>query len=509
MASENRRVAKNTLVLYFRMAITLVVSLFTSRVVLQALGVEDFGIYNVVGGIVASLSFLQQTLVMCFQRYFCKYIPHKDYAKLSSILGAATYIVFVICLVVFIFVESIGIWFLNHKLLIPADRLDAANVVLQLSILTFICTIFRAVYNAVIISFERMTMFAYISIFEVIAKLLVAYTVACARYDHLKFYALLIFIVSALTTLVYFSYVRLTYTNIRHDWSVISDRAIFKELSSFMGYSTIGTMSNVLKTTCVNFILNMFYGPVVNAARSISFQVYTAVSSFTHSFQTAFSPNMMKRCETESSTEIEKVLYITSKYSFYAMLFLSLPILIYTQTILELWLGDDHVPEYAAFFSRVMLMIGMVETISTPVVNIIYAKGQIRGFMTIISMILLLIIPLSYIALNMGCKPNVVYIIDILMTIVAQIARVFYLNRIWHFSYMSYFTNLAAPLLVVSVSCSLFGIALSQLPSTLLYLAIGCALSEICLVLTVVILGMKQSERLFLIEKIKEYKLRH
>ena len=177
MASDNVRVVKNTLVLYFRMIITLVVSLYTSRVVLQALGVEDFGIYNVVGGIVASLSFLQQTLVMCFQRYFCKFIPHKNYKKLSEILGAATYIILAIIVFVVLIVETIGIWFLNSKLLIPEARLTAANWVLQLSLLTFIFTIFRAVYNAVIISFEEMTVFAYISILEVVLKLVVAFLV--------------------------------------------------------------------------------------------------------------------------------------------------------------------------------------------------------------------------------------------------------------------------------------------------------------------------------------------
>lgn len=509
MPSENTRVAKNTLILYFRMAITLVVSLYTSRVVLQALGVEDFGIYNVVGGIVASLSFLQQTLVMCFQRYFCKSIPHKDYRKLSFILGAATYIIIAISAFVTIIIETIGIWFLNSKLLIPETRIYAANIVLQLSLLTFIFTIFRSVYNAIIISFEEMTVFAYISIVEVILKLVIAFCVAYLAFDHLILYAILMMFVAILTSCLYIIYVRIKYSFIKHDFSVIRDKNIFRELGSFMGYSTIGTMSNVLKTTCLGFVLNMFFGPVVNAARSISFQVYTAVSSFTQSFQTAFSPNMMKRCETEAPSEIEKVLHVTSKYSFYAMLFLSLPILVYTQTILDLWLGASHVPSYACFFTRVVLMIGMVETISTPIVNIVYAKGRIKGFMSFVSVILLSVIPFSYLALNAGLDANSVYFIDFLFTLFAQGIRVYYLKRVWNFGYKSYIINLAIPISLVSVLSLIAGMFLSMLPDSVFWLSIGCILTELYLIIIIIIVGMKKVEKEYLSNKFKEYVYRH
>lgn len=505
MASDNVRVAKNTLVLYFRMIITLVVSLFTSRVVLQALGVEDFGIYNVVGGIVASLSFLQQTLVMCFQRYFCKFIPHKNYKKLSEILGAATYIILAINVFVVLIVETIGIWFLNSKLLIPEARLTAANWVLQLSLLTFIFTIFRAVYNAVIISFEEMTVFAYISILEVVLKLVVAFLVTCLAYDHLILYAILMLLVAILTSFVYYAFVRNKYSFIKHDFTVIKDKCIFKELGSFMGFSTVGTMANVLKSQGLNFVLNMFYGPVVNAARSISLQVYTAVSSFTHSFQTAFSPNMMKRCETDTNEQIERTVHAVSKYSFYAMMMLSLPIMIYSREILELWLGKDNVPELASFFTVVFLMIGLIETLSNPIVNVIFAKGRIKGFMLSISSVLLAVIPLSYVALLLGMDARAVYLLDLLLSIMAQLFRIIYLKRIFSFSVWLYIINVIAPITIILAYSFLLCMCVPLIGNTIGCIVAGTVISEISYLGFVYFFGIKKYERIFLNAKIAQY----
>lgn len=509
MASDNVRVVKNTLVLYFRMIITLVVSLYTSRVVLQALGVEDFGIYNVVGGIVASLSFLQQTLVMCFQRYFCKFIPHKNYKKLSEILGAATYIILAIIVFVVLIVETIGIWFLNSKLLIPEARLTAANWVLQLSLLTFIFTIFRAVYNAVIISFEEMTVFAYISILEVVLKLVVAFLVTYLAYDHLILYAILMLLVAILTSFVYYAFVRNKYSFIKHDFTVIKDKCIFKELGSFMGFSTIGTMANVLKSQGLNFVLNMFYGPIVNTARSISFQVYTAVSGFTQNFQTAFSPRLMKKCETDSRERVETVVHVVSKFSFYAMLILSLPILIYAQQILELWLGRENVPEMAAFFTRVILLIGLLETLSAPIVNIIMANGKIKGFMLNVSFIILLVIPFSYFALKAGYDVRAVYIVDLFFSAIAQCIRVLYLHKMMGYAIFKYVLNVVLPCTFSVIGCCILCYVIPTLGNSIAYLAMGTVLSELLLTSFIFFLGMNKAERLFFTSKLNQYVFKH
>lgn len=508
-ASDKVRVAKNTVVLYFRMIITLVVSLYTSRVVLQALGVEDFGIYNVVGGIVASLSFLQQTLVICFQRYFCKFIPHKNYKKLSEILGAAIYIILAISLLVVFVVETIGIWFLNYKLLIPETRLVAANWVLQLSLLTFIFTIFRAIYNAVIISFEEMTVFAYISILEVILKLAVAFLVTYLAYDHLTLYAILMLIVAVLTSLVYFAYVRGKYTFIKHDLTIITDKSIFKELGSFMGYSTIGTMANVLKSQGLNFVLNMFYGPIVNTARSISFQVYTAVSGFTQNFQTAFSPHLMKKCETHSKEQVEHMVHIVSKFSFYAMLVLSLPILIYAQQILELWLGRENVPYMAAFFTRVILLIGLIETLSSPIVNIIMVNGNIKGFMLNVSFIIILVIPFSYLALKVGYDASAVYVVDLVFSAIAQFIRVLYLQKMMGYGILRYGWAVVVPCTFSVIACGILSYVIPFIGTGIPFLVMGTVVSEFLLITFIFFLGMNKTERQFITSKLNQYVFKH
>lgn len=509
VTDDNKRVAKNTLVLYCRMIMTLLVSLYTSRVVLNALGIEYFGIYNVVGGIVASLSFLQQTLVMSFQRFFCKYIPKGNIRKLSEIMGAATIIVIIICLIATILVETLGVWFLNNKLLISPSKIYAANVVLQLSLLTFVFTIFRAVYNAVIISYEEMAAFAYISIFEVICKLVVAFLISFSTFDRLIYYGFLMLCVSVFISLLYFAYVKVRFVNIKHDLMVIKNKHIFVELSSFMGFSTIGTMANVVRNQGLNFILNMFYGPVVNAARSISLQVYTAVSSFTHSFQTAFSPSMMKRCETAEKREIEDTIIIVSKFSFYAMLMLSYPIFIYSQFILEFWLGHNNVPEYTAFFTRICLLIGLIETLSNPIVNVIMASGKIKGFMIFVSIILLFILPLSYFLLTFGVSPIVVYVADLILSVLAQLIRVLYLKKIEGLSLRRYSSYVVSPILLVCLILAGVAFPLTFWGTSLRNMIMGSILSEMLLTFIIFYVGMTHTERLFFMNKCLNYAKRY
>ena len=295
MGNNSSTVAKNTIVLYFRMIISLCVSLYTSRVILQSLGVIDYGVYNVVGGIVACMAFMLQSLVVSFQRFFCKYIPSNNNEMLSKILGSAILLIVMISVIVLVLVETVGIWFLNTKLSIPEERLFAANIVLQFSIVVFIVSLFQAIYNSVIISYERMNVYAYISIFDVVAKLAVAWIISIVTFDRLIAYSFLLVLVACFSFLLYFTYVTRTYKELRPVVSIGKNRETIKELFKFSGMSMVGTISHVAKSTGIGFLLNIFFGPSLNAARAISFQIYTAVSSFTQSFQTAFSPNMMKQ----------------------------------------------------------------------------------------------------------------------------------------------------------------------------------------------------------------------
>ena len=505
MGNNSSTVAKNTIVLYFRMIISLCVSLYTSRVILQSLGVIDYGVYNVVGGIVACMAFMLQSLVVSFQRFFFKYIPSNDNEMLSKILGSAILLIVMISVIVLVLVETVGIWFLNTKLSIPEERLFAANIVLQFSIVVFIVSLFQAIYNSVIISYERMNVYAYISIFDVVAKLAVAWIISIVTFDRLITYSFLLALVACFSFLFYFTYVTRTYKELRPVVSIGENRETIKELFKFLGMSMVGTISHVAKSTGIGFLLNIFFGPALNAARAISFQIYTAVSSFTQSFQTAFSPNMMKQYEVGSSEEIEKTLYAVSKFSFFAMFLLAYPIIMAIDPILNIWLGAENVPAYTNLFSVIILSIGLVETLANPVVNVVYAKGNINGFMASLSIVVFLSLPVAYVLLAVGYSPVIVYIVDFIAIASAQIIRIIFLNRLFSYKYISYFTQVFLPILfvlVIALICWSMTLILPVLQSIVILYAI---ISEILVGIAIFYLGLKPSERNFVIEIIKAY----
>ena len=269
--------------------------------------------------------------------------------------------------------------------------------------------------------------------------------------------------------------------------------------------SMVGTISHVAKSTGIGFLLNIFFGPSLNAARANSFQIYTAVSSFTQSFQTAFSPNMMKQYEVGSSEEIEKTLYAVSKFSFFAMFLLAYPIIMAIDPILNIWLGAENVPAYTNLFSVIILSIGLVETLANPVVNVVYAKGNINGFMASLSIVVFLSLPVAYALLVVGYSPVIVYIVDFITIASAQIIRIIFLNRLFSYKYISYFTQVFLPILfvlVIALICWSMTLILPVLQSIVILYAV---ISEILVGIGIFYLGLKPSERNFVIEIIKAY----
>lgn len=507
MVSNKSTVTKNTIILYFRMMFSLLVSLYTSRVILLSLGVTDFGIYNVVGGIVATMNFMHQSLIVSFQRFFCKNIPSNNYKQLGKILGSAFFLILLISIIVCIIIETIGLWFLNTKLNIPSERILAANIVLQLSVVVFIVSLFQAVYNSIIISFEKMNIYAYISIFDVTAKLAVAWIVSIITFDKLISYSFLLTFVALISFSIYYIYVNITYKEIKITFK--GNRSVINELFRFSGMSMVGTIAHVTKNTGLGFLLNIYFGPALNAARGISMQIYTAVSSFTHSFQTAFSPNMMKQYETGTNEDIENTLYVTSKLSFFAMFLLAYPIIMAINPILNLWLGSDKVPLYSNMFSIIILCIGLIETLSNPIVNIVYAKGKINGFMGCLSLAIFLCLPISYGLLVLGCNPISVYLVDFAIMIVAQIVRVIFLHKLFGYRYKAYFRYVLRPIIyVILIAGLLLAFSLfhnfSSKP-----LLIYTILAEILSCIAIYYIGITNSERSFITSKLKSYVFRY
>lgn len=405
---------RNTIILYIRMIVTLLVSLYTSRVTLELLGIEDFGIYGVVGSIVALFAFLSRTLTASFNRYLCKSVARGDNAQISRILGAALQIQILIIISVIVLGETIGIWFINNYLVIAPEKITSAHIVFQISILTFIFGIFSSAFSSIIIAFERMTVYACICIFEVLTKLGATFMLSIITDDRLVYYALFICAVQFVTMLLYSGYVKTQYTEIKPD--IKKSKTLVKEMLSFVGYGFIGSSAFVIKSQGINFLLNIFGGPVLNAARSISFQVYTAVYNFVGNFQTAFSPYILKKQELDEDITCNEDVIIFTNVSFGIMGVLVIPILFATHFILHLWLGEN-VPSYTEVFVQLILLIGICEAISSPLQNIIYGSGRIKCLQLTSFVIQSLVLILSFFLLRMGYSPVLIYAIDLVANI--------------------------------------------------------------------------------------------
>jgi O-antigen/teichoic acid export membrane protein len=397
------------------MLITMGVSLYTSRVVLATLGIEDFGIYNVVGGVVAMFGFLNGTLASGTQRFLTFELGRKNFDKLKKTFSASLNIHILLSIAVLILAETVGLWFLNHKINIPTGRENAALWVYQFSVFAGILSIIQVPYNASIIAHERMNVYAYVSIIDAVLKLAVVYLLLVSGYDKLITYALLIFIVSVITMSIYWIYCKRQYPECR--FGSVSDRTLYKSMLSFSGWNILGCAAAVGATQGINILLNLFFGPVVNAARGIAVQVSGAVTSFVTNFQTAVNPQIVKLYAVGKIEELHILLFQNAKFSFSLMWLLLLPVLLKLEIILQIWLVE--VPEHAALFCRLILLQVLISCTQRPFVMAIHAIGKMKLANLTGGIVLLLVLPVSYLLLKNGkpvYSPLIVYIVAYIIT---------------------------------------------------------------------------------------------
>lgn len=423
-SENNKRIAKNTLLLYFRMLLLMVVSLYTSRVVLNALGVEDFGIYNVVGGVVAMFSVISGSLSAAISRFITFELGRGDSAGLKKTFSAAVTIQLILSLVIVVLIDTVGVWFLNAKMTIPADRLAAANWVLQFSIVTFVINLISVPYNATIIAHERMSAFAYISIFEAAGKLAIAFLITAFPIDRLMFYAILMCVVAVSVRLMYGYYCKKHFTECVY--SFYWDKNLLKRMFGFAGWQFFGSGSYILMTQGVNILLNIFYGPVVNAARGIAVQVDGVVQQFVNNFTTAINPQITKSYAANDNEYMFNLIYSGAKYSFFLVLLMSVPIILETETILYLWL--KNVPEHTVSFLRLILAIELLYVLSNTMMTAMLATGRIKKYQIIVGGTGMLVFPLSWIFFKFGFAPEVAFVIQFIIFVVQLIYRLFLLH---------------------------------------------------------------------------------
>jgi Na+-driven multidrug efflux pump len=435
---SGNRIAKNTFFLSIRMLFTMFISLYTSRIILQILGVSDFGIYNVVGGIVVILGFLSGALSTASSRFITVALGSGNLNEMRQTFSSIFFVnMFLSCLIL-IFGETIGIWFLNYKLQIPPERMQTAYWVFQLSLLTVIINILSVPYNAVIIAHEKMKAFAYMSLFDVFAKLLLVFVLKYIdNFDKLLLYAIILCIVQLLDRLIYGYYCSKNFNETRI--SLILSKKKIMQVFYFIGWSSYGSLVSVGFTQGLNLLLNIFFGTIVNAARGISVIVQNSILQFTLNFQTAINPQITKSFVVEDFQTTRRLVIMSSKLSFFMICIIALPIIIEAKFVLSMWL--KVVPPYTVHFVQLMLIISIWSSLANPLRIVNQAEGNIRKFQIYECSFLLLIVPLSYISLRIIKIPEVVFLIHLFIEILAQFIRIKIVLPKINFKTMNYIKN--------------------------------------------------------------------
>lgn len=498
---ENKRIAKNTLMLYFRMFITMAVGLYTSRVILATLGVQDYGIYNVVGGFVSMFSVISGTMTTATQRFLSFEIGKNEAGRIKELFTTAVMIHVFLALLVLVVAETFGLWFLNHKMVFPEDRIVAANWVYQLSIFTFMINVVSVPYNAALIAYEKMSAFAYVSILEVVLKLLLVFILAYISYDKLIVFGIMITAISVILRIIYGAYVKRHFSECRCDWHL--DKEFFNKLLGFISWNFIGSIAGILKEQGLNIVLNMFFGAAVNAARGIAYQVLRAVSGFVSNFQLAMNPQIVKHYAAGEKEEMFKLVFRGSKFSYLLMMVLSIPIFVEAPYILKLWLVE--VPEYTVIFLRLVLLITLVDSLSYTLIASVHASGKVKWYQIINGSVLLLTLPIVYLALYNGMKPYMAMVISLAMSIVCLFVRLAIIKNTINFPMGKYIRKVVMVTLASSlISFVPIWYVNSILTTTFVTFVILSLVSVIYSLVVCFFLGFEKSERIHILNIISK-----
>lgn len=445
-SQNNKRIAKNTLLLYIRMFVMLAVGLYTSRVVLHVLGASDYGIYNIIGGVVVLFSFINNALISATQRFLNFNLGKKDITAVHHVFCMSMNAYFILSLLFIVLAETIGLWFVNTQLNIPEDRHNAALWVYQFSVLTFIVNLLRIPYNATIIAYERMDFYAYVSLIEVILKLAVVYLLFVTSYDKLILYALLYTIIPIMMNIVYKIYCNKHFSVTKYQ--PLWNKEIFRSLFGFSGWSLFGSIANMSAQQGINILVNIFYGVTANAAVGIANQVTTNVYQFISNFQTAFQPQIVKTYAANETEAFHKLIFRSAKFSYFMMFLLALPIILTTHDILEIWLVK--VPEYTAIFCQLILGFLIIECISAPLWMAVQATGKIKRYQILMAICIFMNFPLTYIVFKIGMPVYYAWIIRIFVNVITISARCIYMKKYLEFPILDFFKKVIKPILIVS-----------------------------------------------------------
>ena len=491
-SANNKRIAKNTLFLYIRMLFIMAVSLYTSRVVLATLGAEDYGIYNIVGGVVVLFTFLNTSMIGTIQRFLNYSIGQEDIEKTGRVFSMSINCQLIILLIVFILSETIGLWFLNTFLNIPAERMSAANWIYQFSILTICVHIFYAPFNAAIISCEKMSIYAYISIFDVLARLGVVYIlVQSSNCDKLILYGALLCIVSLLVGAIYICYCLKNFSFCHYKKN--NDRQLLKKMMTFSGWSIFGGVSNLGATQGINMILNIFFGVAVNAAMGIANQVLNAIEQFVNNFSIAFNPQIIKSYAAGDKEYFYSLLFRSAKLCYFLMFTICTPVIICCSDILGMWL--EKVPTYSVLFCQIILMHALTNAINTPMWTAVRANGNIKKYNIVTSGLRLSIIPISFFGFKLGFHPAFALWCNLFLNIIIQSWIIFHLKTLISLNIGLYIRKVVFPCFLVTIASLPIPIIMHGYMDGIMWTFLVISTSVCLSLLFVFVFGFKKEER--------------
>ena len=499
-SANNKRIAKNTLLLYFRTLFIMLVTLYTSRVVLNTLGVTDYGIYNVVGGVVAMFSVISGSLSSSISRFITYELGHGDFERLKRIFSTSVNIQIGISILILVLADIFGVWFLNAKMNIPAERLTAANWVLQCSLLSFIINLISVPYNACIIAHERMSAFAYISILEAVLKLAVVYMLLVSPYDKLVTYAILLVIVALLIRLTYGQYCRRHFEESRYKF--VYDKPLVKEMTSFAGWSFFGNSAYMLNVQGVDMLINIFFGVTLNAARGIATQVQNAVMQFVNNFTVAVNPQITKSYAAGDREYMNKLVCRGARFSYFLLFLFVVPIVCEADYILYLWL--KIVPEYAPLFLRLTMFGSLMMLLGNSMLTAISATGDIKRYQLWVTIVGCLVFPFTWVAFKLGFPPETTYVIFIAIYFLLVFVRLYIAKGLLRFPVRLYLTDVILRISMVSaISFILPLLIIYNIEEGFFRLCLTCIIALTSTALTIWMLGLQKSERWKIANKIQ------
>ncbi len=491
-ANKTRRIAKNTLMLYVRMLILMLVGLYTSRVVLDVLGENDFGVYNVVGGVVAMFTIVSGALNSAVQRFITFEMGKGEAARLNKVYSTAVTIQLALALLVVIIAEPAGLWFIENEMTIDPARIPAARWVLHFSLLAFVINLMSVPQMASITAHEKMSAYAWIGLLDGLLRLAVAFMIMKSPIDRLVYYAALMASVVLVVRAAYGLYCRMNFPECRY--RPVFDRPLIREMFSFAGWNFIGVTSGVLRDQGGNILVNLFSGTAVNAARGVAAQLNGAVQGFVTNFMTAVNPQITKSYAAGDRDYLFPLLRRSSKMSFFLLLMIALPVLFNTEFLLGLWLKE--VPEHTVLFVQLFLVFALSESISNPLITAMLATGKIRDYQLAVGGLQLMNLPVSYLFLKLGAIPEVTVVVAIVISQLCFFLRLSMLRRmmgldVWKYIYDVYFRVLAVAAAAVAVPLLVCG----MIPEGFAGFCLCVALCAACAGVSAFLLGFNRSER--------------